>query len=65
MDVTERVLNYSYRDDDDDDDDDENTVQESLSKNATRELVLVRCTVQSDHSFSSSNSNAQATAYCF
>jgi len=63
VDVTEWVLNYSYRDDDDDDD--ENTVQQSPNKNATRELVLVHCIVQSGYSFSSSNSNAQATAFCF
>ena len=61
MDVIERVLNYSYRDDDDD----ENTGQQSLSKKATLELVLVHCIVQSGHSFNFSNSKAQATAYYF
>ena len=64
MEVIERVLNYSYRDDDDDDDD-ENTGQQSLSKKARLELVLVHCIVQSGHSFNFSNSKAQATAYYF
>ena len=61
MDIIKRVLNYSYGDNDDDDDD-KNTVQQSLSKNATRELVLVHCIIKSGHRFNFSNSNAQITA---